>query len=107
MIIKVKQIAKEFKAKLKVLYGDDLSDLILFGSYARGDFNNDSDIDFAVVLKSDNTNTPNEISKLSVITSDFLIKFSELVSVFPISSNKYKNSNLPIYQENRKDGIKI
>ncbi len=102
-----KKIAEEFKLQLKVLYGDELSELILFGSQARGDFDDDSDIDFAIILKNEKTNTPNEISKLSPYTSDLLIKYSELVSIFPTSIYKYNQSNLPIFQEIRKDGIKI
>lgn len=52
MLSAVQQIANEFKAELYKVCGDELASLILFGSHARGDFHQDSDIDFAVVLKN-------------------------------------------------------
>ena len=44
-------IAVQFKSLLTDLYGNRLSKLILFGSYARVEAREDSDIDFLVVLK--------------------------------------------------------
>jgi predicted nucleotidyltransferase len=47
----IRQIAREYKTQLIQLYGSGLESLILFGSYARGDYHNDSDVDFAIILK--------------------------------------------------------
>ena len=56
--MKSKRSAKELKGLLpqlkKILggiYGDRLKDVILYGSFARGQANNDSDIDLAVVIE--------------------------------------------------------
>lgn len=43
-------ILEDLKAGLQELYGAKLRRLILFGSYARGEAERDSDIDVAVVL---------------------------------------------------------
>jgi hypothetical protein len=43
-------ILEDLKAGLQGLYGPKLRRLILFGSYARGEAEPDSDIDVAVVL---------------------------------------------------------
>ncbi len=103
----VKQIATEFKAELVKLYGDELSDLILFGSHARGDFHDESDIDFAVVLKDPETRGAPNIFKISPISSVLGIKYLQMISTFPISNTNLKNSNRPIYREIRKDGVYI
>jgi uncharacterized protein len=44
----IDQVANEYKANLQSLYGDELAELVLFGSYARGDYHDESDIDFAL-----------------------------------------------------------
>lgn len=42
--------SKKIKANLKNIYGSNLISLYLFGSYARNEATEDSDIDIAVVL---------------------------------------------------------
>jgi uncharacterized protein len=41
----------DLKARLSALYGDRLVAVILFGSYARGDADEDSDIDVLILLR--------------------------------------------------------
>ena len=94
----VQQIAKEFKGKLEKLYGDELADLILFGSHARGDFHEESDIDFAVVLKNPSTTSTSEIMKVSDVGNDFSLKYGQLITYISIPQFKLKQSNLGIYQ---------
>ena len=42
--MKIKKILKEFKEKLVELYQEQLADVLLYGSYARGEQREDSDI---------------------------------------------------------------
>jgi predicted nucleotidyltransferase len=103
----IKQIAEEFKAELSHLYGNDLASLILFGSHARGDFRQDSDIDFAVVLKNPDTTSTSEINKIADISQEISTKYDLFVSYIGMPEQKLKNSTLGLYQEIRKDGIVI
>jgi uncharacterized protein len=103
----VQQIATEFKAELEKLYGDELAELILFGSHARGDFHEDSDIDFALVLKNPATTSTSEIMKVSDVGNDLSIKYGQFITYIGMPEIKLKQSNLGIYQEIRKDGIRI
>jgi uncharacterized protein len=61
----VEQIAKEYKAALQELYGNDLAELVLFGSYARGDQHDESDVDFAVVFLDNHPRTLEDKMKIS------------------------------------------
>jgi predicted nucleotidyltransferase len=103
----VQKIGNEYKAELKKLYGDELSELILFGSYARGDFHAESDIDFALVLKNPNTRTAFEIFRISDISTDLSLKYGLPISSFPIAELKLKESKQGVFQEIRKEGIKL
>jgi len=94
----VQQIAKEFKGELEKLYGDELADLILFGSHARDDFHEESDIDFAVVLKNPSTTSTSEIMKVSDVGNDLSLKYGQLITYISIPQFKLKQSNLGIYQ---------
>ena len=45
------KLLREVRTSLEALYGDELSDVRLFGSYARRQANPDSDVDVLVVLR--------------------------------------------------------
>lgn len=101
------QIANEYKAQLRQLYGNELVELILFGSHARGDYHKESDIDFAMVLRNPNTRTAAEIAKTSPLSSRLSLKYGIMLSSLPTTIHKKQTSMQGIYQEIRKDGIVI
>jgi predicted nucleotidyltransferase len=76
----IHQIAIEYKAQLQQLYGNELAELILFGSYARGDYHEESDLDFAVILRDPNTRTSAEIARTAVISSRLSLKYGLMLS---------------------------
>jgi predicted nucleotidyltransferase len=103
----VQQIAQEYKTQLIQLYGSGLDSLILFGSYARGDYNNDSDVDFAIILKDPRARTSAEIFKTSPITASLGLKYGLVLSNFPTTKIKLETSLQGIYQSIRREGIRI
>jgi len=107
MVSTVKKIAHEFKAELQQLYGDELLSLILFGSHARGDFHEESDIDFAIVLKNKDIVATDEIFKITPITSTISLKYSQLITFLPVSFQKFNESRLAIYRFIKTEGIVI
>lgn len=107
MIPVVQQIASEYKSKLQSLYGKDFVELILFGSHARGDFHEESDLDFAVVLRNPEIRVAEEIFKTSPIGTHLELKYGLMLSTLPVSEKKKKNSMQWVYQDIRKEGIVI
>jgi uncharacterized protein len=103
----INQVAREYKANCQSLYGDELAEVILFGSYARGDNREESDLDFAVVLKNPDTHTSGEIVKTSAIGSRLSLKYGIMISSLPTTLYKKQTSMQGIYQEIRKEGIII
>ncbi len=103
----VNQIAKEYKAQLTNIYGDELVELILFGSYAKGTQHTESDLDFAIVLRNPQTRPSAEIPKTSTISAQLSLKYGIMLSSLPISFEKKQHSMQGIYQEIRKYGIAI
>ncbi len=103
----VKQIAEEFKSELQRLYGEEFAELILFGSHARGDFHDESDIDFAVVLKNSATTSTSEIFKIATIGNDLSLKYGQFITYIGMPEYKLRHSLLGFYQEIRKYGVRI
>jgi uncharacterized protein len=107
MLPLIHKIAQEYKADLQNLYGNQLAEVILFGSFARGDNRDESDLDFAVVLRNPDTRAGAEIAKTSVIGSRLSLKYGIMISSLPTSLHKKQTSMQGVYQEIRKEGIVI
>lgn len=86
-------LTAEFKQAMQDLYGDRLAKIILYGSYARGDFHEESDVDFMVVLKGEEPSRSQEISRVSPVTSELGFKYNTLVSATIVPESRYLESD--------------
>ena len=107
MIPIIQQVANEYKEELVRVYGKELVELILFGSYARGDFNEESDVDFALVLRNPDISPAEEIFKTSNISLQLELKYGLMLSTLPVSFQKKQVAMQGVYQDIRKEGIII
>lgn len=105
MNVQIKQITAELKQAMQALYGSRLNRVVLFGSYARGDFNPDSDIDFMVVLNDAAVSRLDEINRILPIQSTLNLKHTVTLSILPVSLHKYNTSTQPVYHFARSEGI--
>ena len=101
---KINLLLQELHQTLKVFYGDRLTNLILFGSHARRDATEDSDIDILIVLK-DPISPGDEILRISALKTDLNLKYDELISVTPISEIDYQTRSTPLLENIRREGI--
>ena len=100
------RILGEFKAELKNLYGNKLKDIILYGSYARGEENEDSDIDLAIILKG-NIKSFKEIDRMPEIACDIDLKYNVLLSIHPVSEENYNSRMTPLLINIREEGVRV
>jgi predicted nucleotidyltransferase len=102
--MKIKKILKEFRQEIEKLYGKRLKDVILYGSWARGEAKEESDIDLLVVLKGE-IMPGKEIDRMIDIITEINLKYGVLLSVFPISEEEYSTLNSPLLINVRKEGM--
>ena len=89
------------------VYGDRLNKIILYGSYARGDFHDESDIDYLVVLNDANVSAFMEVANTRPALNTVFDDSGIDVSTFVVSNEKLTVSTLLFYRQVRKDGICI
>lgn len=101
---KVKQLVKQIKKCLIKKYGEKIKQVLIYGSYARGEFTKDSDIDVLVVI-DDSLNPFEVMENLDDILFDILLHKKELISVIPVSETIFKNYKSPFILNVKEDGI--
>ena len=89
----IDNIIEEFKVEVRELYSKRLKNVILYGSYARGEDTDDSDIDMAVVLEGD-ISPGREIDRMVDIITEMNLKHNILISIYPVSEIDYISSIL-------------
>ena len=103
---RVQKILKETRNELQKIYSDRLKEIILFGSYARGDFMNDSDIDIILLLEGVK-DISTEREKYLPITSRLSLKYDTVISVVPFDSQFFYQKRTPLILNVNKEGIRI
>lgn len=101
---KINNILKEFKAEVEKLYGKRLKNILLYGSWARGEATDNSDIDLVVVLEGD-IKPGKEIDRMIDIITEINLKHQVLISVYPVSEKDYLELKSPILLNIRKEGV--
>jgi uncharacterized protein len=84
-------VIKEVVQSLGKLYGNRLSKIFLYGSYARGKQNSNSDIDFLVMLKDKNVSPYSEIDFYTDEMLRLSDKYNIDISVKATSENFFEN----------------
>ncbi len=98
---------KEFINNIKTKHGAKIDRIILFGSYARGDFRKDSDIDVLVIWKGDEVEGWNSLEKEAV---EVLFKYGSFISLKIISPNEYnamKEMDFPFIRNVSAEGVVV
>ena len=101
---KLEKIITEFHQALEKIYGDRLIKLVLYGSQARGDATEDSDIDIMVVLKNP-VSPGDEIFRMGEVKNKINLKYDQLISVLPISEEDFSSKNTPLLENVRQEGV--
>ncbi len=102
----IKKILNELKKQLLSIYGERFGKLVLYGSYARAEAWEGSDIDVAVVLKDD-VLPAKEIDRLIDIITDINLEYDVLISVYPVSEGSLQAGNSPLLLNIKREGISV
>jgi predicted nucleotidyltransferase len=95
---------KELKEGLVRIYGDELKAVYLYGSYARGDYRQGSDVDVMILLK-DYKNYWKEIERTGELVSNVSLDYDVLVSRIIMSEEKWKRSDTPLLKNIHREGL--
>lgn len=102
-------ILSEVNERIREKYDDKVCNCYLYGSYARGDYHSESDVDIAVILQMNLTDINHTNSFIGHLSSNLSLEHDVTVSIVTISNEvfiKYSD-DLPFYMSIIKEGIII
>ena len=102
----IRSIIYRFSQELRHILGDKLTKVIVYGSYARGDFRENSDIDIMILVKMSD-------EEIRLVKNDIYDEFeiNTGIEISPVIKNEdqyeYWVDTLPFYRNVRDEGVVI
>ena len=109
MFTNTKILLEQYTEILQKIYGNHLRRVILYGSYARGDYTKDSDIDIMILLDMSDMDIKQYRHDLSGETFEFNMDHD--LDIKPIAKSEKHFLNwvdvYPFYANVKKEGVKL
>ena len=100
------EVLGDLKRERESLYGERLKGLYLFGSYARGDAEPDSDVDVAVVL-DDYEYASRELRMMSQVLNRLSLQHDILLAAIPLRVTEWRSRRTPLLENVRREGVVV
>lgn len=109
MSVTIETLHKRYVQALTPIYGTYLKSVILYGSYARGVYTKDSDIDIMILLDLTDMEIKKYRHELSGLTYDFNMDHDiDIKSITKREEHFQKRvSAYPFYSNVEKEGVKL
>lgn len=100
-------LLNKYILEVKKIYGSCLYKIILYGSYARGDFGADSDIDIMILLNLSDLQLKKYSKQLSYMTYDFNLDYDLDIKPIVKSAKFFEKwrKNYPFYNNIQREGV--
>lgn len=105
----IKPILQEYRKKMENIFGDTLVRVILYGSYAREDYNKDSDIDIMILADVQPEEVSKYADKVYDVSYDFDMDYEVEINpcVQSIHTFDHWKEVYPFFINIEKDGIAV
>lgn len=100
----IKRLLSELKLGLAGVYGKRLKAVYLFGSYARGDYNEYSDLDVMLVL-DDYQSYWQELERSGELASKLALQYGISISRVVMKEQQWQNADTPLLRNIRAEGL--
>ena len=105
----IEQVISKFVNRITELHGDKIADIYLYGSVARGNYRDDSDIDIFVTMNTDE----DEIDRIYLniwqdgILGSICLDNGVILSYLLGTKENFDNDKSYLYVNIKKDGVRI
>jgi predicted nucleotidyltransferase len=99
----LEEVLRDLDGGLRDLYGERHRGLVLYGSHARGEADEGSDVDLLLLLGGP-VEVGREIRRSSGVVAPLALKAGLVLSLIPVSIEEYRASSDPYLINARREG---
>ena len=105
----IQALLKNYVMHIIDIYDSHVKSIILYGSYARGDYTKDSDIDIMILLDISDMEIKKYRHQLSGMTYDYNIDYDLDIKPIAKSEEHFKKwlPDYPFYANVEKEGVQL
>lgn len=92
--------------ELREFYGERYRELVLYGSHARGEADEGSDVDLLLILEGE-VNSAQELRVAARIKPPLSLGAGYTISLLPIGTEVYESSEQPFLRNARGEGVTL
>lgn len=109
MSVSINILLGQYVEEIRKIYGKKLKSVILYGSYARGDFKPDSDIDIMILVDSTEMEIEELGKQLSWCTYDFNEEHDTDIKPIAKSDTHFRKwlGVYPFYTNVQREGVQL
>ena len=100
----IQEVLRQLRAGLERIYGEQLKGIYLFGSYARGEADRESDLDILVVLDRFDRYA-HEVKRTGALAADLSLKYGVTVSLVFLREHEWLKGDTPFLLNVRDEAI--
>lgn len=105
----IKDLMYEFAKDMRRLFGTNLTSVLVYGSYARGEYTENSDVDVMILVKTPENEIRNYTDQIADCAFEYLMKYG--IDISPVVKNEehfnYWVENLPYYRNVKEEGVRV
>jgi len=100
----LREAVRKLETGLRDLYGERFRGLLLYGSYARGDFRDGSDVDLLLLLEGP-VNPSREILHMEDVNWPVSLEYDTVFSVMPVNAEAFDKGDSLFLRAVRKEAV--
>ena len=102
-------LLKKISDIYRSVYGDQLVRVVLYGSYARGDYADDSDLDVVALVHGDRKKLQDQLRTVWDQTCDLELEYEMVLSpaVIPYEEFEKYREDIPYYRNIANEGVTV
>lgn len=107
--VQLNEITNNMVKCYRSVYGKNIVGIFLYGSYARGDYSNESDIDITAIVRGKRRDLQDKLKGIWDTSADIGLEYDTVISptIIPYDEFEQYKEILPYYINIAKEGKRI